>query len=458
MIRLSRSIRRQAVFVGLQGGAIISTAIHPLMPLIMAGGAAGVLLLFYYSPILLILLANVGLVKGALLVQFPIFAAVDLTLLLSLMMILVLAIRFADPIVRRQFYSVRFIVMAFIAWVFWMLLSAAYAPRLDWALEKGFRFALVAPLLFLGPLALIRTRSDSRMMLHIFLGVGALGMLAIGSRLVGLSGSAGGVQGIERLTILAANPIAAGRVFSICASMTAIVMISGGGKLRYWALPLGLFLVAALFTGSRGPVLSFILATALMGSLASRTTRRRTLYWGLLITTLVMLVMVFSPEALTSRFQFYLQGGEIAQTRQGLVLLNTVVQRIYLWEKALTLWTQNIQHLLVGVGTAGYIAAFTWRDVEYPHNLPLEILTEHGLLGLSVFGFHFLLIAKHVYRKSRLRMKREESMWLVGALTMFLATLVSGDLNDNRMLWFFLAGLLATVNVESQTRIGDEHV
>jgi len=49
-------------------------------------------------------------------------------------------------------------------------------------------------------------------------------------------------------------------------------------------------------------------------------------------------------------------------------------------------------------------------------------------------------------------------MWLVGTLTMFFATLVSGDLNDNRMLWFFLAGLLATVQVNSLPQVGAERV
>jgi len=177
-----------------------------------------------------------------------------------------------------------------------------------------------------------------------------------------------------------------------------------------------------------------------------------------MIAAVIMMVFILSPEELPSRYRLYM-AGELAATRHGLMVLNTVTHRIMLWSKALVLWTRDLQHLLIGTGTAGYIMVFPWRDVEYPHNLPLELLAEFGLIGLGVFSLHILLIVKQTYHQCRLSLRREEMQWLIGALTMFFATLVSGDLNDNRMLWFLLGGLLATSSIENNARIdSNRHV
>ena len=41
-------------------------------------------------------------------------------------------------------------------------------------------------------------------------------------------------------------------------------------------------------------------------------------------------------------------------------------------------------------------------------------------------------------------------MWLAGIITFFFATLFSGDLNDNRLLWFLVAAYVATRTLDSQ--------
>ncbi len=443
-------LKAPLLLLGIQGGAVASAAFHPLMPLMIAGGGLLTVLLVHYGQVSLVLLADVGLVKGFLLYQFPFFEVFDLTVILSLIIFIALVLRTPDPAVRRNLRAFQFIIVAFAVWVLWMIVSSGHSPRLDLAMEKSLRFALFATPLFLGPLVFIRTRADSRNMLKIFLAVGMLGVIVLASRFLTLSTPSSIIPGPARLSILAANPIAAGRVLAICAAMCAAVILSGYGKLAVWGLPLVLFFLAALFTGSRGPMLSFMGATFLIGMLLSRRARRRTVYGSLLLVVVVILVFVFSPEGLTSRYRLFLEGGELAETRQGLIVLNTFFHRIFLWEKALTLWTTDLWHLFIGVGTAGYIGAFTWRDVEYPHNLVLELLTEYGLIGLTVFSVHVLLIARHVFQRAGRWLQPEVLMWLAGSLTIFLATFVSGDLNDNRLLWFFLAGLLATANLKDR--------
>ena len=427
------------------------------MPFILSAGLITTLILVFYSQILLVLLADVGLVKGALITQFPIFETIDITVLLSILILFALAGKLTNPLVRQHLMRYQAIIAAFAVWVVWMIISSLYAPRLDWAFEKSLRFALFNTILFLGPLVLIRTRAQSRTMLHIFLGMGFLGAIYLLVQVIIWVGSPTPLQSVVRLTILSANPIAVSRVLSICAAMAAIMIITNMGRVRYYGLLLVIFLLAALFTGSRGPLLSFMSATFLLGISLGGKARRQTIYYGIMIAVIIMLAITLSPEELTSRYRLYMEG-ELAGTRQGLIVLDTVTQRILMWSKALTLWTRDLPHLLMGAGTAGYIAAFPWRDVEYPHNLPLELLAEFGVIGLGVFSVHILLIIKQTYHRYRIRFRREEMQWLIGALTMFFAALVSGDLNDNRMLWFFLGGLLATLNLNDSSQTRDEYL
>lgn len=446
--RIPRSIREPLLLLTLQGSAVLSTAINPFMPLIITGGLATILLLLYYNQVLLILLASVGLVKGAAIAQFPIFKTIDLTVLISVLVILVLAWKLANPQARRHVMQYQYIIAGFLIWVVWMITSSLYAPFLDWALIKSFRFALFTTTLFLGPLVMVQSREASNAMLRIFLAVGLLGAVYIIGQMLIILRSASIQQGIIRLSILSANPIGAGRVLSICAAMAAIVIVTDMGKFKHWGPLLILFLVTALLTGSRGPILALVAATVLLGLILGGTARRRTIYILGLMIVAIGLVLVVAPEGLTSRYRLYMEG-ELAATQQGLVVLNTVVHRIVMWHKALALWTSDLPHFIMGTGTAGYIIAFPWRDIEYPHNLPLELLAEFGLIGLGVFSLHICLIAKRTIHRFRSRFQREELLWLTGALTMFFAALVSGDLNDNRLLWFFLGGLLATVSVGS---------
>lgn len=452
MLQRLRLIRAPLLLFGLQGGAIISTAIHPLMPLILSAGLITTLILVFYSQILLVLLADVGLVKGTLITQFPIFETIDLTVLLSILILFALAVKLANPLVRQHLMRYQAIIAAFAVWVVWMIISSLYAPRLDWAFEKSLRFALFATILFLGPLVLIQRREDSRTLLNIFLGIGFLGaVFLVGQGLFWFS-STPSMQSVVRLTILSANPIGAGRVLSICAAMAAVVIITKMGKARYWGPLLILFLVTALFTGSRGPILGLIAAISLLGLFLGGYPRRRIIFMlGLMIVT-IGLVLILSPESITYRYKLYM-AGELGQTAQGMRVVNTIAVRIELWGKAVALWLQDARHFLIGAGTAGYANLFPWRDWRYPHNLPLEIMAEYGLVGVGVFGVHLYLAAKFAYSRLRTQLGREELMWLAGLMTYFFSTLVSGDLNDNRLLWFFIGGLLSTSGIRNNVQI-----
>ena len=437
---------------GAQVAALASTAIHPLMPLIMIVAGFASIFLFYFPQILLVLLANIAFIKRTLVVQFPIFEIFDPVVLLVTLTIIVIIWKTLLPDGRLQISANRVIIVAYLMWVVWMFAATTYAPSPEQAVLKWLEFALFNTILFIGPFALIRTRRESRVMLNIYLGIGlSVAILVIGQVLLQVVAALtlGGVT--SRVSILSANPIGVGRFLAICTAISGILIISGESTARRWGLPLILFFAATILTGSRGPVVSLMAAILFMGLLLGGAARRKTLFFMALVSVFFGLILLVAPTGITYRYQLLIARG-VTRTAHGLVVFNTVAHRVELWGLALAMWLKDVWHFFFGDGTAGYARLFPWREFKYPHNLPLEVLAEYGLLGASVFGLHLWLTAGKLFRRLRARVSREELMWSVALMTFFFSTLVSGDLINNRFLWFFMAGFLATVSAENVAR------
>ncbi len=449
MTKLATFKRAPFIIIGMQAAAIVTTAVHPLMPLVLVFGVAGAIFMLYCQQPLLILLANEGFIRRTLSEWFPIFQVVDPVVLLVTILVFTLVLKLREPEVRRHLKANQYIIAAYLIWVVWMITASTYAPNAEWAVVKSLRFALFNTLLFLGPFILIHTRKESGIMLHFYLAYGLCVALFIIGQLLLRSGLAMSLENVARLSFLSANPIGVGRVLSICAAMSAILIIMDLGKKRLWGIAFAVFLIAAVLTGSRGPVLSLVAATGLLGMIISGKARRRTLLIMALLVAVAGLAMIIAPEGITYRYQLLLST-ELIQTRQGLQSFNSITHRIHLWDMALSLWTQDARHFLLGDGTAGYARLFPWRNYRYPHNLPLEILVEYGLVGAWVFSLHIRSALKKIRQQFRTGLGREELMWLAALTTFFFSTLVSGDLDNNRFLWFFIGGLVSTISIKSR--------
>ena len=166
-----------------------------------------------------------------------------------------------------------------------------------------------------------------------------------------------------------------------------------------------------------------------------------------LVGVLVVLTALFIiPENLSARFNVF-AGGELVVTRKGLVVFSTIASRWSLWGNAIELWIRDIPHFLFGSGAGGYAALFPRRDFRYPHNLFLEVISEFGIIGLVLFLSHAIIAVKDVVRHFRKNYSQPEVLWLGATLTVFFSAMFSGDINDNRLIWFFLSGLLAAVHL-----------
>lgn len=94
---------------------------------------------------------------------------------------------------------------------------------------------------------------------------------------------------------------------------------------------------------------------------------------------------------------------------------------------------------LMGMGIGSYLSYTGGSgDRAYPHNIFLEIVAELGVQGLLVFSL-ILMASLFIYIKS----PNKKNFYSVSIIALFvfffLNSMVSGDLNDNRFLFFSIS-------------------
>lgn len=153
---------------------------------------------------------------------------------------------------------------------------------------------------------------------------------------------------------------------------------------------IGMLLVFAIYTGSKGPILAFILALILPYGIGKRLRFKINMKsLALMIAIGVALVYFLIPLIASSDY--------IASRFVGDAAEGSVTARLALYGTAL----KNIPNHIIfghGIGDFGYL--FTGRDEPmYPHNMLLEIVYETGLIGFVLF---LLLVYKVVKFNSQI--------------------------------------------------------
>ena len=101
---------------------------------------------------------------------------------------------------------------------------------------------------------------------------------------------------------------------------------------------------------------------------------------------------------------------------------------------------------------------FYHRDSrDYPHNIFFEVLGELGILGLFLIVWHFsTFLFKEIKNFSNTLSESQKTLFfafIMAAVFNFIAAQFSGDLNDNRRLWFFLGFICALSHLISLKKI-----
>ena len=242
-----------------------------------------------------------------------------------------------------------------------------------------------------------------------------------------------------RMAALGGGPIVFARWMGL--GLIVLFFMPLKSKKIYKYVILTIFLILALASGSRGPILSLLITFSIFILLNFNR-----VFVKLLVSLLFIISVLFISGAgkqiseiggFDRVFRNVSKKGGSKQstgTRMDLALGSLVL----------------FQHYPLGVGagnwksTVNKIRPDHLIPLEYPHNLFFEVGNEHGVFVLIILIFTLLFIASMSYKKM---LKYREHTTLYPVLFylfifFFLNSLVSGMINDSRILFVIMSMIL----------------
>lgn len=279
-----------------------------------------------------------------------------------------------------------------------------------------------------------RYKDVSRLLIALLAVSAFLAILALLGQAISANNNSG------RLSVLGGGPIIFSRWMGLGILILAFMPNFREYKLRF--LFITVFFLLSLASGSRGPVLTLALVFSLFLFLNFRR------YF---IKFLVLFSLLGSLFFFTGISKEIAKLGNVERvfmniTSRGVATKSTTTRK-NLIEGALTVFKKY--PLGVGAGNwqnkANEIIPYHLMPLEYSHNIFLEVLNEFGvvllliLILLFVYAFHrsYILMQNNSMNKSSLY------PLIFYALTyFFINSLVSGDINDARLLFVMISFLV----------------
>jgi len=249
-----------------------------------------------------------------------------------------------------------------------------------------------------------------------------------------------GITNVNRMEIkfgetLIFNPIWFGR--SVSVSLVSFLILMAVCKSRIRRIALAVLSLCSLFllflTASRGPTLALFISLFLYYILIAKNKHARRIAILLVAITAIVCIFMITPEISKRRYT------RIIKLNTETVVDQNISARIELYKMA---WEIFLENPVIGAGTGGYSNYYGGVDGRfYSHNSILEIASELGLIGLFCFAIFILLnlkIVKKVTRETR-GITKDNYVLIWGVLVFLIGiinSMFSGDLPQNKMLWF----------------------
>lgn len=343
----------------------------------------------------------------------------DLTVLLGVVLIVLMI----AELLRTAFISRAVWVPVCIAAT--MLLGVG-ATRTQYGLEKQISFFTITLLAMGAAILFLREDRQRRAFLGALAGIG----LVVSALVVLMPQRT--AEWSDVVTLAGTNTISTSQM--IVAGATVFAMYAIVGRRSAFRRIVATLTAAAMFfvalsTGSRGPVVAIALSVAIALLLAPVFSRRRA-------RSIIALLLVGGVGAVIA----LQQGGEGLARVLGFLAGDqdtSTLARTVLWSTA---W-EHITQLPFGGGWGyfGTIQGLGFNTLNggqtYPHSVPLEIALEAGwLTGL----FFAVLAVASVARVIRRALDPASVMFLVLLIFTLTNAMLSGDINDNRLMWVLL--------------------
>ena len=436
----------------------IGVITNPIMMVIIPLGFIILWLLINNPAIALMILSLTAIIKGYLINYFPVVEVVDITVIATLIIWLGLVKILLEGNWKLPSEPTS-IVYLFLIFGLLLGISYMYTASPDYGFRKILRFNTFAVTMFISPLLIIKSPTDSKRLLSYFyfLLVIIIGIMLLQFVYFLKWGDFAIVLAYwNRISIPGANPIQVSRYLAIGAAMMIALLIRNrpSQSLHYFAI-LFVILLSIILSGSRGPLVSIIIGSIVYAILYERKHSSRIFGYGILAIGTIITLLLVLPESLTQRF-FDISQGSVIMTQQGVRRISTIATIYEFWSMSLQAWFSSITSFFIGLGAGGFSSLFIWRDWHwYPHNLFFEIIAELGLIGL-VIGVLFIIKSYQIINKGIQRgsFTDHSALWVAGTVVMFIAAQFSGDINDNRILWMFIGISIASTHVDNLYGLG----
>lgn len=338
-------------------------------------------------------------------------------------------------------------LLAFLIFAAVVAFSYLYTVAPQYGAQKLIAFSTLGCAMPLLPFVLFLSDSD---FLDFTLGTALFGLLVAATS---LSFSATGAMGPQD------NPahIGKGQVMGLAILLLVYMPIQ-----NRWLKAFVLFAcIPALAVGlvsaeARGPLFSLALVLILSFFVESFRspviTRKQTAFVGAALVGAVMLLSTFwfyGAEA--SKFQY--KATEIVSLLENSSeAKGTAVERLVFYRAAVELWTERP---LLGWGIGGWSMAYWHMEArEYPHNIFLETLVEQGLFGFAALTLFLYSTFRH-WRACQAQIGSRLPCLLPGFVYLISIAMSSGDLDDDRFIWFWCGLMLAGCTLAARTHGGD---
>ncbi len=318
----------------------------------------------------------------------------------------------------------------FLVFFLWALLTLLYTPSDIYSISKVLRLGALTGVAFMGTVLIISAEKErAKRFLTLLCSFGIIMTIAAFAKYILRGG------GLGFVALFSGNYIALGRV----AGMTAIIMLVGlifAKKISHKIL-LGMGSITALavvgVSGARGPAVAVALTLILFTLIATIFAKNRVFRRNFLIAIFLVVVTAFVAynfnlfDTMVGRFNVMLSEPDMGFSAG---------KRVVLYDQALRTW---VDHPIMGVGIGGFPVEHGYGDQRnYPHNLALEVLAELGVVGLILLGLIFYLCLRMI---PPLKVLKDHPILLISILLLFftfLNAMISGDINDNRLLFSFV--------------------
>lgn len=357
----------------------------------------------------------------------------DLSIIgLSLSVILVLIEFINEPKLNKNIMQP---IGIYILLSMFILLSLLYSSSYLYALDKTIRFMSFTAWAFIGPFFMFKEKQDIEKFIFYSVLISAImSCYAV----VGLKSSLGNAY-VGFISVNGGNYLSLGRVSAMGILLILLFYIISNQNLIIKIIAfIGMLLnlVALFASGSRMPLVALVGMLVYMVISSIKINKKIHIRKGFSLFFVVILLSGFILGVLAKNgvFDTMIYRFEVLLTDSGGG--DSAEGRTDRYGDAFKLFAENP---ILGDGIGGFGYNYNDTDIRgYPHNIFLEIIAELGLVGLVIFLLlMFRCIIPYFYRVNK-EDNLSYSIFIV-FLFYFLNANISGDLNDNRVMFCFMS-------------------